>query len=151
MPLLVPGLLAQLPTKAPDRGPALEPALVKEFVAAAHGDLDKTSAMLLTQPALLNASWDWGGGDFETGLGGASHMGRKDIAEFLIGKGARVDIFAAAMLDKLDIVKAMMAAWPGIENSLGPHRIPLLAHAKRGNAEAVSRFLLAPRTPSGGM
>ena len=133
-------LMAQGLKEIPNRGPALEAPLVKEFVGAAHSDLDKTTAMLTVHPALLNATWDWGRGNFETGLGGASQMSRKDIAELLITKSAPMDIFTAAMLGKLEIVKVMVAAYPGIENSLGPHKIPLLAHAKRGNAEEVVRY-----------
>ena len=127
--------------KKVDKGPPLAQELVKEFVVAAHAKLDRTKEMLAEQPGLLNATWDWGGGDFETGLGGASHMGNKEIAVFLIGKGARMDIFAAAMLGKLGIVKAMCEAMPGIHRSLGPHKITLIAHAKRGGADAVVEYL----------
>ena len=135
-------LLAQN-AKMPDRGPALEATLVKDFVVAAHGSLEKTKLMLEAQPALINATWDWGGGDFETALGGASHMGRRDIATLLLEKGARMDIFAAAMMGKLDIVKAACAAFPGIHKTPGPHKIPLLVHARKGGAEAeaVLKFL----------
>src|SRR4051812_49010218 len=59
--------------------PPLDPELVKNFVTAAHTKLDETKAMLEAEPRLINATWDWGGGDFETALGGASHMGRPDI------------------------------------------------------------------------
>lgn len=71
-------------------------------------------------------------------LGGASHMGRRDIATFLIGQGARMDLFAAAMLGKLEIVNAALAAFPAARLSLGPHKIPLLAHARKGGEEAVA-------------
>lgn len=124
-----------------DKGPPLPLDLVKEFVGAAHGKFDRTKELLAETPGLLNATWDWGGGDFETGLGGASHMGNKEIALYLIGQGARVDIFAAAMLGKLDVVKAMCTAMPGIHRSLGPHKITLLAHAKRGGANEVAEYL----------
>lgn len=137
---------AQTVSKQPDRGPALAADLVKSFVGAAHSDLAKTKAMLAETPALLNATWDWGGGDFETGLGGASHMGNREIAEFLIGHGARVDIFAAAMLGRLEIIKAMVTAFPGIEKSLGPHKIPLLVHAQKGMAENVVEYLKSLKT-----
>ncbi len=133
-------LSAQTPLKQPDRGPALAPDLVKTFAGAAHANLEKTKEMLTGTPALLNATWDWGGGDFETGLGGASHMGNHEIAEFLIGRGARAGIFAAAMLGQVEIVMALVKAFPGIQNSLGPHRIPLLAHARRGKAETVVEY-----------
>ena len=63
-----------------DRPPALDPAIVESFVAKAHGDLDGVRALLDEEPALVNATWDWGGGDWETGLGAAAHMGRRDIA-----------------------------------------------------------------------
>jgi hypothetical protein len=122
----------------PDRGPPIESALVKQFVIAGHGNLDKVKEMLATQPALINATWDWGGGDFETALGGASHMGRPDIARFLLENNARMDLFAAAMLGRLDIIKAAAAAFPNILRVPGPHKIPLIAHAEKGGADAVA-------------
>ena len=120
----------------PERPPALAPALVSEFVRKAHVDLASTKAMLTEQPALLNATWDWGGGDFETGIGGAGHMGNREIAEFLIGKGARLDVFVAAMLGQVDIVRALLTAWPGLLQSKGPHGISLLRHARAGGDPA---------------
>jgi hypothetical protein len=127
----------------PDRGPALAFDLVKEFVVAAHGDLGKTQSLLDATPSLVNATWDWGGGDFETALGGASHMGRRDMAEFLLGKGARMDLFAAAMLGKLQVVKAVISVFPKAHFVPGPHKIPLIAHARKGGPEAfqVVEFL----------
>ncbi len=116
--------------------PALESGLVQEFVGNAHGDLHRVQELLAQQPMLINACWDWGGGDFETGLGAAAHMGRRDIAEFLLANGARLDLFAAAMLGKLDIVRAALTAFPDAIKTPGPHGIPLLAHAKAGGDEA---------------
>ena len=87
----------------PERGPALDAALVQEFVSKSHGDLDRVRELLGTEPQLVNASWDWGGGDWETGLGAAAHMGRRDIAELLLERGARLDLFAAAMLGHADL------------------------------------------------
>lgn len=125
--------------------PALEAALVQEFVGNAHGDLHRVQELLAREPALINACWDWGGGDFETGLGAAAHMGRKDIADFLLENGARLDLFAAAMLGKLDIVKAALSAFPDAIKTPGPHGIPLIAHAKAGGDEAsqVLEYLLS--------
>ena len=127
----------------PERPPALPPTMVLDFVRKAHADLAGTKALLAEQPSLLNATWDWGGGDFETGIGGAGHMGNRDIAEFLIGQGARLDVFVAAMLGKLDIVRAMLTAWPGLLRSKGPHGISLLRHARAGGepAKAVVDYL----------
>lgn len=141
--LMLRPLQAQTPAEVPlppipKRPPPLAPDLVKEFVFAAHGDLAKTQAMLTEQPGLLNATWDWGGGDYETALGGASHMGRRDIAQHLLEKGARPDIFVLAMLGDLEAVKAIIAARPEALKCPGPHGIPLLAHARKGGAEAAA-------------
>jgi hypothetical protein len=48
-----------------------------------------------------------------------------------------LDLFAAAMLGKLDVVKAVLSAFPEAINTLGPHGIPLIAHAKAGGEEAL--------------
>src|SRR5688572_7469066 len=119
---------------------ALETTLVEEFVRVAHSDLDRTRELLAQEPALVNASWDWGGGDWETGLGAAAHMGRKDIASYLLENGARLDLFAAAMLGNLEIVMAALEAYPDAINIPGPHGIPLIAHAQAGGEEAQTVF-----------
>lgn len=124
-------------TQQPNKPPALAPDLVKEFVIAGHGKFDRVKELLAQQPGLLNATWDWGGGDFETALGGAGHMGNRDIAEFLIRQGCRMDIFVATMLGKLEVVKAMLTAYPEIIQSKGPHGLTFLHHAKKGGEEAV--------------
>ena len=115
----------------------LEATLVQEFVGNAHGDLGRVKELLAQEPGLVNATWDWGGGDFETALGAAGHMGRKDIANFLLERGARLDIFVAAMLGKLEIVRAALTAYPEAINTPGPHGIPLMAHAKAGGEDAA--------------
>lgn len=120
-----------------DKPETIDPALVQAFVGNAHGDFNRVKELYEQEPALLNAAWDWGGGDWETALGAASHMGRKDIALFLIGKGARMDIFAAAMLGKVEIVQSILTAFPEVRNSKGPHGIPLQAHAAVGGEEAA--------------
>jgi hypothetical protein len=117
--------------------PSIQPELVQAFVGNAHGDLDRVKEMLEQEPGLVNAAWDWGGGDWETALGAAAHMGRKDIALYLLDQGARIDIFAAAMLGKIEMVRSMLADNPNLRNSLGPHGIPLVNHAEAGGSEAA--------------
>jgi hypothetical protein len=123
--------------------PPLSSELVQEFVSVAHGNFERVKELLQKEPDLVNAARDWGGGDWETGLGAAAHMGRADIAYYLLARGARLDLFAAAMLGKLEIVKAAYEDNPDIVTIPGPHGIPLIAHAKAGgeNAAAVLRFL----------
>ena len=129
-------------TKIPDRGPRLDDDLVRDFVGAGHGNLDKVKEMLAQQPALLNATWDWGGGDWETALGGASHMGNKPIAEYLLSKGARMDVFCAVMMGKTEIVKAFLADDPKVIDCKGPHGISLLRHARAGKQDAIVAMLV---------
>jgi len=126
-----------------ERPPAIAGETVQEFVIAGHHDLEKVKEMLADIPPLLNATWDWGAGDFETALGGAGHMGRRDIAEHLIGEGARADVFVHAMLGDLDVVKAMLTRFPNLKDAKGPHGIPLKRHAEKGEerAKAVLEYL----------
>jgi hypothetical protein len=114
----------------------LEPATVHAFVGNAHSDLHAVRSALADEPRLANAAWDWGAGDWETGLGAAAHMGRRDIALLLLEHGARMDVFAAAMLGEVEIVRAMLDSFPALRDAPGPHGIPLLAHAEAGGEEA---------------
>ena len=126
-----------LVTLAQRKRPRLEDTLVEEFVGAAHRSLEKTRKMLEAQPQLVNATWDWGGGDFETALGGAAHMGNREIALYLLDQGARLDLFAAAMLGQTEIVRAALTVDPKAFHVPGPHGIPLIAHAKKGGEPAA--------------
>lgn len=119
-----------------ERPPALDPELVRAIVLKAHSDLDAVRELLQQEPHLVNGSWDWGGGDWETPLGSASHMGRRDIALFLLEHGARMDLFAAAMLGETEIVRAMLTAFPELREARGPHGIPLVKHAEVGGEQA---------------
>lgn len=116
--------------------PTQPPELVQEMVLVSHSDVARVTELVTRQPTLAKAAWDWGFGDWETALGAASHMGRRDIAEVLVAHGAHPTIFSAAMLGQLDVVKAFVTAAPGIQRTRGPHSIPLLAHAKAGGAGA---------------
>jgi hypothetical protein len=117
--------------------PQLNRLLVQDFVIYAHSDLPMTRKLLEKEPALLNATMDWGAGDWETGLGGASHMGRRDIAGFLLEKGARIDLFCAAMMGLLDAVTACLTLQPALIDAKGPHGFGLHFHAQVGGDEAA--------------
>ena len=123
---------------ATETPPALGSGLVRDFVANAHGDLEAVRTALTGEPTLANAAWDWGSGDWETGLGAAAHMGRRDIAELLLAHGARIDLFAAAMLGEVEIVRAILGAHPEMRDARGPHTIPLRAHAEAGGEPAAA-------------
>jgi hypothetical protein len=128
-------LAATFPTQAPE--------LAREMVGASHANLSRVKELLARHPTLARASWDWGFGDWEDALGAASHVGNREIADLLIANGARPTIFSAAMLGQLDVVKAFIAASPGIETIHGPHSITLFRHATAGGAraQAVADYL----------
>jgi hypothetical protein len=109
---------------------------VQDFVIYAHSDLGMVKKLLDKEPALLNATMDWGGGDWESGLGGASHMGRRDIVELLLERGARIDLFCAAMMGQLDAVRAFLTLQPKLIDAKGPHGLTLHFHAQVGGKEA---------------
>jgi len=140
---LAPVVLAAPATDAAPPGPTLphfprqDPALVREVVGASHGDIDRVRRLVERSPALAKASIDWGFGDWESALGAASHTGRRDIAELLIGHGARPNLFTFAMLGDLAVVRAAIGADPTLATALGPHSIPLVRHARAGGERAA--------------
>jgi hypothetical protein len=125
------------PSPVHDMYPSQDPEQVKEIVRVAHFDVELVTKLVETKPELAKAAWDWGFGDWESALGAASHMGRRDIAEVLIDHGARPNLFTHAMLGDLDVVKAAIEAQPGIQGIPGPHGISMLAHAESGGEEAA--------------
>ena len=116
--------------------PQINRQLVQDFVIYAHSELDMVTKLLEKEPGLINAAADWGAGDWETALGGASHMGRRDIVEVLLGHGARMDIFCAAMMGQLDAIKAFLTLQPKLIDAKGPHGFTLHFHALVGGKEA---------------
>jgi len=124
----------------PNSFPSHPPELAKEMVSVSHGNAARVQELLTVRPALANAAWDWGFGDWETALGAASHMARRDIAEMLLARGAAPTLFSAAMLGDLEVVKAMIAARPGVQRTLGPHSISLLAHARAAGEKSIRVF-----------
>jgi len=118
--------------------PQADPKLAQEMVGVCHVNEARVRELVEAKPELVNAVWDWGFGDYETALGAAAHTGQRGIAEFLLQRGARLDIFAATMLGMTDAVKAMVTTMPGIQKTLGPHGITLLSHARAGGERATA-------------
>lgn len=116
--------------------PQLNRLMIQDFVIFAHSDLDQVKKMLDAEPNLVNAFMDWGGGDWESALGGASHMGRRDIVEVLLERGARMDIFCAAMMGQLEAVKAFLTLQPKLIDARGPHGFNLHFHGQLAGKDA---------------
>lgn len=117
--------------------PSQNPDLVREMVGASHANTARVRELLEAHPTLAKAAWDWGFGDWETALGAASHTGNREIAQLLIGSGARPDLFTFAMLGHLGVVRAYVSASPGIQRIRGPHGFTLLHHARVGGPESA--------------
>src|SRR5260221_8075114 len=132
-------------SSANDAFPALDPALVREAVGVSHRDLKRVQELVERQPALARVSIDWGFGDWEACIDAASHTGNKAIADFLLANGARPTIFSAAMMGQLDVVKAFIAARPGVQRNLGPHGLTFMWHATQVGPDAatVGQYLTA--------
>jgi hypothetical protein len=126
--------------------------MVQDFVIYGHSEPAMVKKLLDKQPALLNAAVDWGAGDWESAMGGASHMGRRDIVALLLERGARSDIFTAAMLGQLDIVKVLLTFQPKLIDAKGPHGLSLEHHAKVGgaNSKAVLDYVRSLKAGEGG-
>lgn len=126
--------------------PAQDPALVREVVGVSHGNYERVRELVEASPALAKAAWDWGFGDWEGALGAAAHTGSRKIAELLIAHGARPNLFSAAMLGQLEVVRAYVDAYSGgppVQRTPGPHGITLLSHARSGGepAQPVVEYL----------
>ncbi len=143
-PLTLPALLGHRPALAADLSPrsptfpSQDPRLVRETVLYAHSDAQRVRDLVGAQPELSNSAIDWGFGDWESAIGAAAHMGRRDIAEILLAHGARPDIFTFAMLGRLDAVRAMVQGVEGLQRTPGPHGFTLLFHARAGGEEAAA-------------
>jgi hypothetical protein len=128
-----------------DKPAPLNTQLVKEYVGVAHSKLDKVKEMLGNEPQLLHTSFDWGGGDYESAIEAAGHVGNRQIAEFLLSNGARYNVYLACMMGHLEIVKQILTLNPGLLNSKGPHGFTMLHHAQKGGeaSKEVGEYLVS--------
>jgi ankyrin repeat protein len=114
---------------------------IREFVIAGHGNLTKVKEMLAARPILLNLSYPWQPDDRESALQGAAHVGSRPVVEFLLAKGAPLDICTAAMLGRRNDVEAFLQKEPDQIKAHGAHGIPLLTHAALSGDVALVEML----------
>jgi hypothetical protein len=138
------GLMLE-PFRSLSQPKAIEPEpykieIVKDFVIAGHGKLDKVKEMLLEYPNLLYCRYDWGNGDFEEAIEGAGHVGNKEIARYLIEQGARPNIYVLTMLGETNIVKSLVTKYPSLLYGKGPHGFTLLHHAQKGGESSKELY-----------
>jgi ankyrin repeat protein len=141
--IVLAGVVPNLAFSQSQQEPApLDIKLVKDFVVAGHKNLEQVKEMLQAHPNLIFSRYDWGNGDFEEAIEGAGHLGNKEIANYLISKGARVNLFVLTMLGKTDLVKPTLEAYPELIFAKGPHGFTLLHHAKMGKAVELQDYLI---------
>ena len=115
--------------------------VVREFVIAGHGNLEKVRKMLGQNPELLNASYAWSETDHETAIQGAAQVGSATVATYLLERGAPLEICTAAMLGRRDGVERRISDRSDSINSKGAHGIPLLPHAAWSGDLELVQFL----------
>jgi len=115
--------------------------IVREFVIAGHGNLEKVREMLEGNPDLRNASYAWSETDHETAIQGAAQVGSVPVAEYLLEKGAPLEICTVAMLGRKDEVERRVRDKPDAINAKGAHGIPLLPHAAWSGDLELVQFL----------
>jgi hypothetical protein len=128
---ILPLEFSQLPKKNL-RYPSIDDEIVSTVVGSSHFNFERVKELVNHRPELARANWDWSFGDWESALGAASHVGRRDIADFLISKGARPNIFTFAMFGNYEVIKSMIETIPILKTTNGPHGISLLSHVKSG-------------------
>src|SRR5512139_2089530 len=114
----------------------LTPDQIEAFIVAAHGNLPRVREMLILHPGLLNARHYWTETDSETAIQAAAQTGSVPVVEYLLERGAPLEICTAAMLGRKDVVQHMLDEDPGLIAARGAHGIPLMPHAAlSGNVE----------------
>jgi ankyrin repeat protein len=115
-----------------------DPELVQSVVLNAHGNFAKVRELIEQDPSLLNVNAPW----TETPIQAASHMGNRQIAEWLIESGAPVDVFTAIMLGRRDEVERFLDAEPALVRARGVHDMPILLFAAVGNQPEIAALLV---------
>ena len=121
--------------------PPLTTEQIRDFVIAGHGNLPRVREMLAARPDLLNATYQWNEDDPETAIQAAAQSGSAQVAEYLLERGAHLDICTAAMLGRKDTVEKMLDADPELINARGAHGISLMAHVAWSNNVELAKML----------
>lgn len=106
--------------------------------------------MLAHNPELLNAGYQWSESDRETAIQGAAQVGNASIAEYLLDRGAPLDICTAAMLGRKDEVERRLHADSDSIHVTGAHGIPLLPHAALSGDLELVKLVYGRGAESGG-
>ena len=116
--------------------PSHDPALVQGIVTVSHGNLARVTELVKGQPALAKVSWDWGFGDWEDRTRrGLAHRDGVESRSSSSANGAPGHHLLCGNARTLDVVKAFIAASPGIERQPGP----MASRLRRTHGRAASK------------
>lgn len=110
---------------------------VREFVIAAHRDLEAVQTLYTEHPDLIDEPIEWSPGQTETPLQAAAHTGQRAIAEFLLENGATPNMVVYAMLGDDKKFNELLAQDPDNINEIGAHNFSLMFHAAFGGNIAI--------------
>lgn len=117
---------------------------MRHLIIAAHSSLESLKESLAAHPEWIDTPYDWGErGGLETPLGAAAHVGRRDLAEYLLAQGATLTPVAAASLGLTDELGAFIDADSANANAKGAHGISILVHAAIGGSVPALDILQA--------
>jgi len=134
---------------AVEAGEILTADQIQDFIVAAHGNLPRVREMLTLHPRLLNARHYWSETDSETAIQAGAQTGSIPVVEYLLERGAPLEIATAAFLGRTADVERMLAADPTLIHATGAHGIALLPHAAMsGNLELVQMLFQRGATGS---
>jgi ankyrin repeat protein len=107
------------------------------FDAIRTGDTAAVAEVLGADAGLVNARNPQG----QSAVLMACYMGRKEIRDLLIAKGARLDLHEAAAAGSLPRVKELVDRTPELAKSHSPDGFPVMALAAAFGHEDVARYL----------
>jgi ankyrin repeat protein len=114
---------------------------IRDFIVAAHGNLPRVREMLTLHPRLLNARHYWTDTDSETAIQAAAQTGSMPVVEYLLARGAPLEITTAAFLGRKQDVERMLKEDPSRINATGAHGIPLMPHAAMSGNVDLAKML----------
>jgi ankyrin repeat protein len=124
-----------------DEEVTFSPDQIRDFIIAAHGNLPRVRERLARHPGLLNVRHYWSTDDSETAIQAAAQVGSRPVVEYLLDRGAPLEICTAAMLGRTETVEHMLDEDPSLIEARGAHGIPLMPHAAMGNNLELAKML----------
>lgn len=113
-------------------------SVIDEFGEVSHFDLDRVKTLVAEYPHVVhgNASWN------ELGVEAGAHMGRRDMTDFLLEKGAPISLPTTLMIRDATLARRLLEADPTRIRERGPHDFALMWYPGIGGASIEMAELL---------